>query len=332
MNKRATLRDVADLAGVSIKTISRVINDSGPVAEETAARVRDAIDTLEFRPNPAARSLRVGRDDAVGLVIENIADPFMAAMTAAVEERMRDRGMFVIVTSGGYAPEQERAAVESLVFRRIAGMIITPTSSSHAYLSRERPSFPVVFVDRPPVQFDADTVLADNEGGARKATEHLIAHGHRRIAFLADRVHLFTTALRFQGYRAAMTGAGLPVEPDLVDADVGGIAQACEVVQKLLASADPPTAIFAANARTSIGAVRGLHLAGATRTAYVSFDDLENADSLNPGITVVHQDPARMGEEAADLLLERMRHAGGPSRHIVLPTRLIVRGSGELPP
>lgn len=330
--RRATLRDVADLAGVSIRTISRVINSSGPVAEPTAARVHQAIDTLGFRPNPAARSLRLGRDDAVGLVIENIADPFMAAMTAAVEERMRRHGVFVIVTSGGYDPENERAAVESLVHRRIAGMIITPTSSSHRYLRRERLTFPVVFVDRPPVQFEADTVLADNEGGARRAVEHLIAHGHRHIAFVSDRAQLFTTALRYQGYRTALAAAGIPVEAHLVRADVRGIPAAAAAVRELLTGQDPPTALFSANARTSIGAVGGLHAMGAARTAHISFDDLENAASLVPALTVVNQDPVHMGEEAADLLLGRMRDPGGPPRHVLLPTRLIVRGSGELPP
>lgn len=318
------------MTGVSLRTISRFINDSGPVAEETAARVREAIDKLGFRPNPVARSLRVGQDNAVGLVIENIADPFMAAMTAAVEERMRAHGIFVVITSGGYEPENERAAVESLVNRRIAGMIIVPTSSSHAYLSSERPNLPVVFVDRPPIQFEADTVLADNEGGARTATEHLIAHGHRRIAFITDRAHLFTTALRLQGYRTALQAAGIPAEPALIRADVSGIQQAGDVVRDLLAGDGPPSAVFSANTRTSLGVVRGLHDIGASSTAHVSFDDFESADSLTPPVTVVHQDPARMGQEAADLLLDRMAKGPGPARHVVLPTRLIPRGSGEL--
>lgn len=331
MTKPPTLRDVAELAGVSIKTISRVVNGSGLVAPETADRVRVAIERLEFRPNPAARSLRVGRDDAVGLVIENIADPFMAVLTAAIEQRMRDRGRFVIITSGGYAPENERAAVESLLHRRVAGIIITPTSSSHAYLGQQG-GVPVVFLDRPPIQFDTDTVLVDNEGGARTATEHLIAGGHRRIAFIGDRVEVFTTRLRYQGFRAALTAADIAIEDQLIRTEVVDVDSAAGATRELLALADPPTAVISANARSSLGVVRGLHAEGPPVVAHVSFDDFEAAESLTPPITVINQDPVAMGEVAADLLLERMAEPSGPSRHVVLPTHLIVRGSGELPP
>jgi LacI family transcriptional regulator len=332
MTKRPTLRDVAELAGVSVKTISRVVNGSGPVAAATEERVRQAIESLEFRPNPAARSLRVGQDDAIGLVIENIADPFMATLTAAIEQRMRDRGRFVIITSGGYAPENERAAVESLVHRRVAGMIITPTSSSHSYLGQERPGFPVVFLDRPPIQFDTDTVLVDNEGGARTATEHLIAGGHERIAFVGDRVEVFTTRLRYQGFRAALAAADIAIDPRYMRTEVVDVDSAASATRELLALPDPPTAMISANARSSLGVVRGLHADGPPSVAHVSFDDFAGAESLDPPITVVHQDPVRMGQVAADLLLDRLVDPSGPSRHIVLPTRLIVRGSGELPP
>jgi LacI family transcriptional regulator len=332
MTRRATLRDVAELAGVSIKTISRVVNGTGPVAETTEHRVRAAIDELGFRPNPAARSLRVGHDDAVGLVIENIADPFMATLTAGIESRIRAAGKLVIITSGGYEPENERAAIESLAHRRVAGMIVTPTSMSHSYLAQGVATVPLVFVDRPPIQFDTDTVLSDNEGGARLAAEHLIAHGHERIAFVGDRIGLFTTSLRYQGFRAALTAAGLPVLAHHVRTDVVDPDSAAAATREMLAGDDPPTAIISANARSSLGVIRGLHEEPSSMVAHVSFEDFEGAESLSPPVTVVHQDPIAMGRTAADLMLERLDDPSGPPRHIVLPTRLIVRGSGELPP
>lgn len=332
MTKRPTLHDVANLAGVSIKTISRVVNGSGPVAEQTERRVREAISELGFRPNPAARSLRVGHDDAVGLVIENIADPFMATLTAGVEERMREAGQFVVITSGGYAPENERPAIESLADRRVAGMILTPTATSHAYLSHGVTNVPVVFVDRPPVQYDADTVLSDNEGGARLATEHLIAVGHRRIAFVGDRIGLFTTRLRYQGFRAVMSAAGIPVAEHLVRTDVVGSDTAAAATREMVVGDDPPTAVISANARSSLGVVRALHVDRTSVIAHVSFDDFAGAESLSPPVTVIHQDPIAMGRVAAELLLARLADPSGPSRHVVLPTRLIIRGSGEMPP
>lgn len=332
MGRAPTLRDVAEVAAVSIKTVSRVVNGSGPVATETESRVRAAIAELGFRPNPAARSLRVGVDDAVGLVIENLADPFMATLTASIEERLRESGIFVIVTSGGYAPHNERKAVESLTYRRVAGIIITPTSPSHRYLAEGLAGVPLVFVDRPPVQFDADTVLVDNEGGAKLATEHLLAHGHRRIAFVGDRIGLFTTGLRHQGFRSTMAAAGVPVDEALVRTDVVDPETTLRAVREMLDHPEPPTAMIAANARSSLGMIRGLHEQKSCRVAHVSFDDFDMAQSLSPPVTVVTQDPEQMGRAAAELLLDRMGNPERPTKHLLLPTRLIVRGSGETRP
>lgn len=332
MSRPPTLRDVAELAGVSIKTISRVVNGNGPVAEATAQRVRAAIAELGFRPNVAARTLRVGHDDAVGLVIENIADPFMATLTAGIEQRIREAGKFLIITTGGYAPENERPAIESLIYRRVAGMMLTPTATSHAYLDDLVPQIPLVFIDRPPVQFDADSVLSDNEGGAKLATNHLIAAGHQRIAFVCERIELFTMSLRHQGFRVAMAAANLPVFDHLVRTSIVGSDGAAAATRAMLEGPDPPTAVISGNARSSLGVVRALHAHPSCGVAHVSFDDFDGAESLSPPVTVIHQDPVAMGRTAADQLLERLKTPSRPSCHAILPTRLIVRGSGELPP
>ncbi|MEV5409362.1 LacI family DNA-binding transcriptional regulator [Thermopolyspora sp. NPDC052614] len=332
MSRRPTLRDVSAIAGVSPKTVSRVVNADPGVAPATAERVRAAIRELGFRPNPVARSLRVGRDDAIGLVVENIADPFFAEVTGAIEEVARERRMFVIVTSSGYAPENERVAVGGLTHRRVAGVIVTPTSDDHSYLARTLPKLPAVFVDRPPIQYEADTVLADNEGGAWTATTHLIRHGHRRIAFVGDRLHVYTTRLRYQGFRAAMLDAGIPVDDRLVRVDATGAQNATAETLDLLSVTPAPTAVISANARSSLGVVRALHLGGRTDVAHVSFDDFAAADSLSPPVTAVSQDPRRLGRTAAELLFDRIGGECGPPRRVVLPVRLIVRGSGELPP
>lgn len=320
------------LAKVSIKTVSRVINDDPAVAAGTARRVRDAIAQLGFHPDPVARSLRMGHDDAVGLVVENIADPFMSEVTCAVEEVAREREKFVIITSAGYAPENEQQVVTGLANRRVAGLILIPTSGDHSYLSMDRLQVPVVFVDRPPIQFEADTVVADNEGGARLATEHLIRHGHRRVAFVGDRMHVYTTRLRYQGYRAAMAQAGLPVDERLVRVDATGVQDSTIVMGQLLALADGPTAVMSASHGSSLGVVRALHQNGRTEVAHVSFDDFVGAESLTPPVTAVYQDPQRMGRQAATLLFDRIDGEAGPFRRVQLPVRLIVRGSGELPP
>jgi LacI family transcriptional regulator len=330
--RRPTLRDVSVLASVSIKTVSRVINNDPAVAAGTARRVQAAIDELGFRPDPVARSLRVGRDDAVGLIVENIADPFMSEVTCAVEEVARERGMFVVISSAGYAPENERAVLSGLANRRVAGLILTPTSGDHSYLALERLRFPVVFVDRPPIQYDADTVLVDNEEGARVATAHLVNHGHRRIAFVGDRLHVYTTRLRYQGFRTAMAKAGLPIDERLVRVDAVGPEHSALAMTQLLELSGGPTAVLSANYRSSLGVVRALHQSGRTDLAHVSFDDFTGAESLSPPVTAVYQDPRRMGRQAANLLFDRINGDTSPSRRVLLPVRLIVRGSGEQPP
>jgi LacI family transcriptional regulator len=331
--RRPTLKDVSVLASVSIKTVSRVINNDPAVAAGTARRVQAIIEELGFRPDPVARSLRVGRDDAVGLIVENIADPFMSEVTCAVEEVARERGMFVVITSAGYAPENEQVAISGLANRRVAGLILTPTSGDHSYLAKERLRFPVVFVDRPPIQYDADTVVVDNEEGARVATAHLINHGHRRIAFVGDRLHVYTTRLRYQGFRAAMAKAGLSIDDRLVRVDAVGAENAAIAMTELLELTNgPPTAVLSANYRSSLGVVRALHQSGRTDLAHVSFDDFTGAESLSPPVTAIYQDPRRMGRQAASLLFDRIEGDTSPSRRMLLPVRLIVRGSGELPP
>jgi len=330
--RRPTLKDVSVLASVSIKTVSRVINNDPAVAAGTARRVQAAIEELGFRPDPVARSLRVGRDDAVGLIVENIADPFMSEVTCAVEEVARERGMFVVISSAGYAPENERVVVGGLANRRVAGLILTPTSGDHSYLAAERLRFPVVFVDRPPIQYDADTVVVDNEEGARVATAHLINHGHRRIAFVGDRLHIYTTRLRYQGFRSAMARAGLPVDERLVRVDAVGPENSAIAMTQLLEIADGPTAVLSANYRSSLGVVRALHQSRRTDLAHVSFDDFTGAESLDPPVTVIYQDPRRMGRQAANMLFDRINGDTSPPRRVLLPVRLIVRGSGELPP
>ncbi len=332
MARRPTLRDVSALAGVSPKTVSRVINHDAGVAPATAERVRAAIRELGFHPNPVARSLRVGRDDAIGLIVENIADPFFAEMTDAVEEYARERGTFVVITSSGYAPENERVAIAALTNRRVAGLIIVPTSGDHSYLGESPLRVPSVFADRPPIQHDSDTVLSDNEGGARMATAHMLSYGHRRIAFLSDRLHIYTTRLRYQGFRAAMAEAGVPVDDRLVRVDAIGAQNATAAMLDLLVSDPAPTAVMSGNARTSLGVVRALHLSGRTDIAHVCFDDFNAAESLSPPVTAISQDPRRLGRRAAELLFDRINGETGPARRVVLPVRLIVRGSGELPP
>src|SRR5215213_6179240 len=210
---KPTMRDVAHTAGVSLKTVSRVINAEAGVAPTTAARVAEAIDVLGFERNDLARTLRQGGSSAtLGLVIEDLANPFYATVAQAVEVAARDRGFLLITASAREDAGRERELAGALLRRRVDALLIVPAGPDHRYLSTAR----TVFLDRPPEGIDADTVLLDNLGGARSGVDHLIAQGHSRIACVADDAGLYTAQARLDGYRSALRDAGLEEDPALV--------------------------------------------------------------------------------------------------------------------
>jgi LacI family transcriptional regulator len=327
------MRDVAERAGVSLKTVSRVINAEPGVAAETASRVSAAISELGFQRNDLARSLRQGRSSStIGLVIEDVGNPFYSAIAQAVEQAAREHGCLLITSSCEEDPARERELVAALMRRRVDALLLVPASHDHAYLPRELGgSTPIVFLDRPPEGVDADCVLLDNQGGARQAVEHLLAHGHRRIAYVADPDALYTAAERLAGYRQAMAAAGVEVDPDLVRLGSHDAAQAEVVVRELLALPDDrrPTAVFCGNNRHTVGALRALR--GLEQDiALVGFDDFELADLL--GTTVVRFDSQDLGLHAAALAFSRLDGEGGPSRRVIVETQIVARGSGEVAP
>ena len=330
---RPTMTDVADEAGVSLKTVSRVVNGEPGVRPETAAAVHEAIAHLGFRRNYGARALRPGqRSHLLGLVIEDVSNPFYSAIFRGVEEIARSAGFLVITASSDEDPEREHALVHLFCERRVEGLLVVPAGDDHRYLLPDvRAGTRVVFLDRPPGLIEADAVLLDNVGGARSAVGHLLGLGHRRIAMLGDEERIFTAAERLRGYREEMAAAGLAVDPALVRLGPHDAGAAEVATRELMALADPPTAIFTANNRITVGAIRVLWQNG-FRTALVGFDDLELAESLAVPTTAVAYDAAELGRQAARLLLLRLAGDTSPPQRIVLPTWLIERGSGEMRP
>jgi LacI family transcriptional regulator len=323
--------DVARAARVSLKTVSRVVNDESGVGPETAGRVKKVIATLGYRPNDIARSLRRRqRASTVGLVIEDLGNPFYSTIARAVEEVARESRHMVIVVNSDEDPVAERMLVGTLLERRVGGLLLVPAGRDHSYLKDEVAlGMPVVFMDRPPGKLDADAILIDNVGGARAATEHLLAHGHRRIGVVGDPPTIYTMAERVAGFEKALAGAGVLLEELLLRVGARDVLEAEAATRELLSLADPPTAFFATNNRACVGALRAIRGAGAP-AALVGFDDFELADMLS--VTVVRHDPRQMGRRAAQLLFARLDGDERPPQRIVLPTELVVRGSGEVRP
>lgn len=327
---RPTMKDVAARAGVGLKTVSRVVNGEPGVTADTERRVQEAIEALGFRRNDSARVLRKGRTASIGLVLEDLANPFYGPLSRAVEEVARAHGALLINGSSAEDPGREQELVLAFCARRVDGLIVIPAGTDHRYLEPElRAGVATVFVDRPAGRIEVDTVLTDSFGGARAGVAHLIAHGHRRIGFIGDQPRIHTAVERLRGYRAAMADAGLAVADGWVSLGSTEPGRVREALAAMLAGPDPVTALFAGNNRVTVTAVR--ELAGRSRpVALVSFDDIELADLL--GITVVAQDSAALGRTAAERLFRRLDGSGEPPARLELPTRLIPRGSGELPP
>jgi LacI family transcriptional regulator len=328
--RKVRLTDVAAAAGTSAKTASRVLNGDPRVAVETRARVQRAIAELQYQPDPLARSLRKGTDETIGVVIDSIADPFFASVTSEIEKVAFANGLTVTVASTGRSADRERLLLDGLVRRKVAGVILAPASLNHAYLGGA--SCAVVFIDRGPVELDVDAVLVDDYHGARTAVGHLIAHGHRRIAYVGDLLNMETADQRLAGYRAEHEAAGIPVDETLIAADCSEIADATERAGQLLGRAEPPTAFFTANTRSSMGVAPALHALSRTDVALVGFGDFFMAGSLQPAVTVIDHSPEVIGQLAAERLFHRLAGSTEPSRRIEAPLRLIVRGSGELRP
>jgi LacI family transcriptional regulator len=342
------LLDVANAAGVSLRTASRVLNDDPRVASVTRQRVREAMLALRFQPDAMARSLRAGTDTAIGFVVESISDPFFADVIDAVELEMSRHGRSVLVASTRRDASWERDVVGRMFARRIAGLLLSPTAESHSWLGQHthhsqhthhgqhthhsQHSAPVVLVDRPAPGLAADLVEIDDRQAAFDAVTHLAAHGHRRIAYVGDTPAIPTSAARLRGYRDALASCQIEADEDAIRCDAETSKAAANAVAALINKTSPPTAILSATIRASLGVVPALHAARRTDIALVAFGDFPMADALRPAITVVDHPGHEVGRVAAARLLARLADPGLPAERIGVPARIIERGSGELAP
>jgi LacI family transcriptional regulator len=322
------MADIAAEAHVSVKTVSRVVNREAGVRAETAERVRAVIERVGFRRGEASVTRGLGRTYTIGLVVEDLADPFYSQISAAVEREARIHRCLLVTASAEGSPTRERSVLKGLVARRVDGLIVvpageTPVADPTVIASRT----PVVYLDRPvrsatPV----DTVLSDNLGGIRNAVEHLVAHGHRRIGFMGDSPDVWTARQRREGFISTHHELRLPGTP-LVAMGPHTPETVRAALTKWLKGPDPVTAIITGNTRVTIPALHSLHY-WATHLSFVAYDDFELSDVVEPSVTVVHQDPASMGQKAAQQLFARLLGDESPAQTLVLPTRLIVRASG----
>jgi LacI family transcriptional regulator, galactose operon repressor len=334
MTARPTMRHVAEAAGVSLMTVSRVVNGEPGVTPETAARVERAIRRLGYQRNDMARHLRrTGQGtQTIGLLVDDLANPFFSALARAVEDEARLRKYVVLIGSSNDDMRREREVVSAFCSRRVDGLILVPVSGNHRYLRAQlMAGTKVVSVDRPADNLEVDTVVVDNRHGAHRAVAHLLTHGHRCIGYLGDHRNIWTLQERYAGFCDAFSELGLEPDPALIKHGMRTGADAARAAADLMRSGKPPTAIFTTNDLITIGAIQGLG-GDAGKVAIVGFDDFTLAERVNPPVTVVAQDPVALGATAAQLLFARIAGDTSPPREVVLRTRLVVRGSGEIAP
>jgi LacI family transcriptional regulator len=327
---RPTMVDVAAAAGVSLKTVSRVINGEPNVDAAMAERVRAAADSLGYHRNALAASLRSGAGDTIGFVSADLANTFYLGVAAAVSAVAVQRGLHVVMASSEEDPAAERRLALDLAHRRVAGLILVPTASDHSYLAREvELGTPVVFLDRPGSGIPADTVLVDNRGGARAAVAELLAAGHERIALLLDAPDIYTMAERRAGAEEAFAAAGRTVDPALVVPGVHTPRDSRAATERLLDARHPPTAFFCGNNRATVGALEAM-LPRDADVAISGFDDFELSALLPRRIRVVSYDEGELGRLAAATLLDRIAGTApaAPATHL-LPTILVSRGGRD---
>jgi LacI family transcriptional regulator len=329
---RATLSDVAALAGVSLKTASRVFNDHPNVSDRVRRQVRHAADTLGYVPNTIARELRAGaRSTLVGLIVGNLGNPFYSRLAAGAESVLVDAGLELLIASSGDDAAHERRLIDSMASRQVRGLVIVPSAPDYSFLEADvSRGMHVVFVDRPPVGLAASSVVVDNRTGIRRAVEHLAEHGHRRIALLTDSREIWTARERIDGFVEARADLRLPVEPELIVDHLTSVVEARRAVADLILSRTTPTALIAGNNVIARGAIEAIRRTD-RRLALVSFDDFDTSDLLE--VTTLSYQPQEIGVAAARTLVAEVTAEGRPTPSVVvLETSLIARGSGEIRP
>jgi Transcriptional regulators len=324
--RRATITDVAELAGVSIKTVSRVINGVSTVDPELVERVRVAVGRLNYRPNQLASALKSGSGtSSIGFIGKRLSSELETTMMLGAETIVRRHAAHLVTASGSESAssDEDIALATELIQRRIDGLLIVPSGGDYAALARERElGVPMVFLDREPRGIEADTVVVDNEGGTEQAIGHLVQNGHERIALLIGGAEIDVMMRRMAGAKRVMKRAGILLSQSPTLVGVSDRMSAAASIGQLLDSATPPTAVFCANSEITIGAIEEVYRRGA-ELAIAGFDAFRLAELMPVPLTLVATDAYELGRTAAELLYRRLEHPDRPFERIVLPVRIV---------
>lgn len=326
----ATIKDIAKRAGVSVATVSRVINGLDGVRPQTRERVLAAMKELDYSLNAAARTLRVSRSQMIGLMVPDISNSFFGHLARGIGAVLRERGFRLALYNTELSSQVENDYVSVIREQRLDGVIVAPVSEQSEAVAALHQEIPTVLVDRRAAGLSLNTVLVDNAYGARLAVEHLIKLGHREIACITGPDDITTGRERAAGYRRALQAHGIPVRDGLLESGEFSVEFGAAAMERILDRGERPTAVFAGSNYTTVGALQALTARGISvpgDVALVGFDDFELGAFLEPPVTVVEQPIEELGAAAARLLLETMERSDFPPREVMLKPRMIVRRS-----
>lgn len=326
-----TIGDVAEKAGVSVATVSHVINGTRYVSSELTERVENAMDELGYHPNVVARSLKTDKTQTLGLLASDLSNPFFSKLLRGVEDRALEEDYSLIVCNTDETLEKEKLYIDVLSQRKIDGLLIAPTGKSDKSLStlRER-EIPFVFIDRKARGIEADAVLSDNVGGSMAATRHLVDLGHRRIGIILGLESVNTTQERLKGYKKVLDEENIKYDPKLVKKGYSQVGGGVEAAEELLSLEDHPSAIFSTNNLMTIGAMQGIQrndYSCPEEISLIGFDDFAWASTFKPRLTTVAQVPYDIGAKAADVLFKRIEDETPNPKDVRMPTKLKSRES-----
>jgi LacI family transcriptional regulator len=318
------MRDIADILGISQTTVSHVLRGRGEefrIGAATAQRVREAATRLGYFPSALSRNFKAHRAHAVGLAVGDVSNPFWASLAIGAQKEVESRGYAMVLTHTGESVETERKIIDLLRERRVDGLILSPSHLKPRHLGvLHREELPFVLVDRAIKDLDVPSVITDSIAGMRMAVDHLVAQGHRRIAYLGGPVSISTFRDRRDGLRRALAAHGL--RPGPMAAAPSDPVAAQEAARQLFRGRDKATAVIGANFWLTVGLLRQVP----PNVTVVGFDDLFLADILNRPVTTIAQPVEELGRQAARLLFQEITKLGSAKRRVVLAPSLVVRG------
>jgi DNA-binding LacI/PurR family transcriptional regulator len=329
--KKATVKEVSQIAGVSTATVSRVLAGFEEVSDETRQRVLEAAKSLNYQPNRNARNLRMNTTSKIGVIISDIQNPFFGSVVRGIEKITIKDDFTLILGNSDEDPDHEKKLITMLLEEGVAGIILVPTNpNTNDYHPLFTSGTPFVIIDRQLSLPDLDTVLVNGAAGIEIAIAHLSELGHSRIGYVGGLHHLSVMREREEGYLTALRKHNLPFRKEYLrqgnNRQNGGYTAVCE----LLSLPEPPTGILIANNLMTLGGLQAIHESGLAipeQVSLIGFDDMDWASSLRPPLTCIAQPAYEMGETAAGILLERIRQPELTHRTILLDTRLIIRAS-----